>query len=370
MANRDNPLTNSSGAALVLTPRGVLALLDGSDGVVWSSNTSARVAHNPFVKLLDSGNLVIQEAIGTDDNDDYLWQSFDYPTDTLLPGMKLGWNFVTGHESYLSAWKTDEDPGTGDYSYHLDPTGYPQGILRRGSVKVFNAGPWNGLRHSGLPGMTQSPGFAYDFVFDRNKVYYRYWIPHNSVIPRLVMNRSGSVQRWTWIAPNQFWALYTSLPLDICDSYKQCGAYGSCNAQKGPICRCLDKFVPKDPVAWGNTDWLKGCGRRAELDCESDGFLKYSGIKLPDTELSWFNASMTLEECRLVCLKNCSCMAYTNSDIRNGGSGCLLWFGDLVDIKELYAGQDLYIRLASSDSGTYYLHKTIYNTYILLYDYH
>ncbi|KAL0306450.1 UNVERIFIED_CONTAM: G-type lectin S-receptor-like serine/threonine-protein kinase SD1-1 [Sesamum radiatum] len=87
------------------------------------------------------------------------------------------------------------------------------------------------------------------------------------------------------------------------------------------------------------------------LGCIS-GFQKYRDIKLPDTKYSWFNASMTLEECRVACVKDCNCTAYTNLDIRRGGSGCLLWSGDLVDIKVVYgAGQDLYIRLASSEVG-------------------
>ncbi|KAL7123318.1 hypothetical protein ACP275_01G099000 [Erythranthe tilingii] len=345
VANRNNPLTNSSGAALKITEPGVLALVTGSNRIIWSTNTS-RVARNPFVKLLDSGNLVVKE--GNDDN--YLWQSFDYPTNTILPGMKFGKNFLTGHENYMSAWKTSEDPAVGDYTCRLDPTGYPQAVLRRGSVKVFSTGPWNGLRYSGLPGMKTAPGFAFDFVLDKNEVYYSYRIPDNSVIPRLVLNETGFLQRWTWMARNQVWALYMNLPTDNCDSYKQCGVYGSCNVQNNPICGCLRNFVPRNSEEWMSTDWSSGCVRRVALDCGTDGFVKYSGIKLPDTEFSWFNASMNLQECELLCRKNCSCVAYTNSDIRNGGSGCLAWFRDLVDIKELYGeGQDIYIRMAASE---------------------
>ncbi|KAL7160378.1 hypothetical protein ABFS83_01G091100 [Erythranthe nasuta] len=351
VANRNNPLTNSSAASLIVTQPGILALVNGSNEIIWSTNSS-RVARNPFVKLLDSGNLVVKE--GNDDNDDdYLWQSFDYPTDTILEGMKFGVNFVTGHETYVSSWKSSDDPATGDCTYRLDPTGYPQGVLRRGSVKVFNTGPWNGLRYSGMPGLKSGPAFAFNFVFDTTEVYYRYTIPDRSLISRLIVNQSGFVQRWTWIERSRIWALYKNLPME-CDSYKQCGVYGICNAQNIPICGCLERFVPGDPVEWVDMDWSKGCQRKTALDCGTDGFVKYSGIKLPDTEFSWFNASMNLEECKEFCRKNCSCVAYTNSDIRNGGSGCLAWFGDLVDIKELYGeGQDIYIRMASSelDSG-------------------
>jgi hypothetical protein len=54
-----------------------------------------------------------------------------------------------------------------------------------------------------------------------------------------------------------------------------------------------------------------------------------------------------------MCLKNISCSAYASLDVRNGGSGCLLWFDILVDTRELgEIGQDLYIRMASSELGT------------------
>ncbi|KAL1203052.1 G-type lectin S-receptor-like serine/threonine-protein kinase [Cardamine amara subsp. amara] len=62
---------------------------------------------------------------------------------------------------------------------------------------------------------------------------------------------------------------------------------------------------------------------------------------------------MDLNECKRVCLRNCSCSAYSHFDIRDGGKGCILWFGDLIDIREYDEnGQDLYVRLASSEIET------------------
>ncbi|CAL5402909.1 unnamed protein product [Camellia sinensis] len=71
-----------------------------------------------------------------------------------------------------------------------------------------------------------------------------------------------------------------------------------------------------------------------------------------DTRYCWFNESMTLDECRIGCLKNCSCTAYANMDIRGGGSGCFLWFGDLIDIRTCSTnGQDVYVKVAASELG-------------------
>ncbi|XP_060200784.1 G-type lectin S-receptor-like serine/threonine-protein kinase At4g27290 [Lycium barbarum] len=59
---------------------------------------------------------------------------------------------------------------------------------------------------------------------------------------------------------------------------------------------------------------------------------------------------MTLEGCRKVCSRNCSCTAYSSLDISNGDKGCLFWFGELIDIRNLFGrGQDIYIRMDSSE---------------------
>ncbi|MCD7459422.1 hypothetical protein HAX54_040879 [Datura stramonium] len=81
--------------------------LNGTNDVLWSTNIS-RSVQNPIAQLLILEIFVVKEAF--DDTGNFLWQSFDHPTDTLLPGMKLGWNFVTGREVYLSSWKNEEDP--------------------------------------------------------------------------------------------------------------------------------------------------------------------------------------------------------------------------------------------------------------------
>ncbi|KAL9383222.1 hypothetical protein Peur_023545 [Populus x canadensis] len=71
---------------------------------------------------------------------------------------------------------------------------------------------------------------------------------------------------------------------------------------------------------------------------------------MPETKASWFDKSLDLEECKNTCLKNCSCTAYSNMDIRGGGSGCLLWFGDLIDNRRFSENeQNIYIRMAASE---------------------
>ncbi|CAA2957580.1 G-type lectin S-receptor-like serine threonine-kinase At4g27290 isoform X1 [Olea europaea subsp. europaea] len=335
VANREIPLTNKSGVLKVIEP-GLLVLLNDTNGVIiWPSNTS-RPVKTAVAKLLDLGNLVVKD-VNDDDPVNFLWESFNYPTDTLLPGMKLGWNFINDLEFYLSSWKSKEDPSSGDFTYHCDPTGYPQNILKKGSVEQYKTGPWNGLRFSGTPNLGKNDIFKFKLVLKKNKVYYQYGLLNRSVISRFTLSPSGVAERWTWIDQKCQWKVYLTAPTDNCDTYKYCGAYGSCNIANSPVCGCLNRFLQKDPEAWKKADWSNGCVRRNPLNCQTDLFLKYSGIKLPDTRYSWYNERMTLKECKIECLNNCNCTAYTYLDISRGGSGCLIWFGDLIDIKELSA---------------------------------
>jgi hypothetical protein len=76
-------------------------------------------------------------------------------------------------------------------------------------------------------------------------------------------------------------------------------------------------------------------------------------VKLPETHGSTVDAGATLAECGRRCLSDCSCTAYAASDIRGGGSGtgCIQWFGELMDTRYVDDGQDLFVRLAKSDLG-------------------
>ncbi|CAA2953891.1 G-type lectin S-receptor-like serine threonine-kinase At4g27290 isoform X2 [Olea europaea subsp. europaea] len=350
VANREIPVRSSSGILKVMEP-GILVVLNDTNNIIWSSNTS-RVARTPVLQLLDTGNLVLREA-NDDRPDNFLWQSFDYLSDTSLPDMSIGWNFVTGVESYLSSWKTNDDPARGDFTFWLDPTGYPQQVIKRGTTTLYRIGPWNGLAFSGQTNSAQDMNFRYVFFMKKDKAYHRLEAIDNSIISRIILTQAGTVQRWTWVDRIHDWIPYVNFPADNCDTYKLCGAYGSCNIANTPACGCLNKFVPKDPEGWIRSDWSNGCSRRTPLNClKGDVFLKYSGIKLPDSRNSMYNQSMTLGECKVECLKNCSCMAYAQLDIKEG-SGCLFWYEDLIDMRDLSSqGQDIYIRMASSEFGS------------------
>ncbi|GLU09102.1 hypothetical protein SLE2022_259780 [Rubroshorea leprosula] len=344
VANRCSPITDSSGV-LMINNTSNLVLLNKSRSIVWASN-STNEAQNPVVQLLDSGNLVLRDRNGS-----ILWQSFDHPTDTLLPEMKLGRDLRSGLNRQLSAWKTPDDPCPGDLTHEMEPYNYPGLITWKGSKKYFRSGPWNGIGMSGAPHLKPNPLFKFDFISNKEEVYYIYHLINKSVTTRLVLNQTSiKGELYMWNEEARTWKLYNQFPWDDCDNYGTCGAYGTCVNTALPPCQCLKGFRLKSQEG-SSEDWFQGCVRNKPLDCQKgDGFIKFGGLKLPDTEHSWVNRSMNLNECRAKCLENCSCMAYTTLDIKEN-RGCAIWFGDLVDLKKVEAaGQDLYVRVSAADS--------------------
>nr|POE76386.1 g-type lectin s-receptor-like serine/threonine-protein kinase [Quercus suber] len=347
VANREIPLPDSYGA-LTLAEDGNLIITGQNNQTAWSSNSSG--AEMPIAQLLESGNFVVREKANTN-TESYIWQSFDFPSDTQLPGMKMGWNFKAGLNRFLTSWKNATDPSRGEFTYTFDNLGLPQLVFRKGSEKKFRTGLWNGQRFSGAV-TNINPVFKPNIVYNKDELYYMYEATDNSVVTRVTLTESGSVQRLLLNEGSGEWGVMYSIPNDLCDVYAQCGANGICKISKRPICECLKGFVPKHQKEWEVLNWTGGCMRRLPLTCQKgEGFLKLEGVKSPDLVQFWLNTSTSLKECESECLKNCSCTAYANSDIRNGGTGCLMWFGDLIDIREFdeKGEQAIYIREAASE---------------------
>ncbi|CAA2969621.1 G-type lectin S-receptor-like serine threonine-kinase At4g27290 [Olea europaea subsp. europaea] len=277
--NRQIPIRSTSRHLKVIEP-GQLVLLNDTDNVVWSSNTS-RIAQIPILQLLETGNLVVKEA-NDDNSENFLRQSFNDLTDTYLPGANFGWNSTTGVDISLSLLTSNDDPAPGEVTFFLDPTGYPQAFVKRGAVTICRMGPWNGLGFSGAPKV--GPTFRHRLFINNSTAYYREDSIDKSIISRVTLNQSGVIQRWVWVDHTRGWVVYVTLPTDNCDTYNFCGAYGTCYIGNSPACGCLRRFVPRDPQGWIKGDWSNGCIRRTLLNCQKgDVFLKYSIIKFPDS---------------------------------------------------------------------------------------
>jgi len=357
VANRDNPLNDTSGV-LSINSRGNLVLNRKNRSTpVWSTNASVSSTNNSMAaQLLDSGNLVLVLR----DSENFAWQSFDYPTNTLLAFMKFGLDRRTGFNRYLTSWKSEDDPATGNSSLQIDPTGYPQLFLNKGGSPLWRGGPWTGQRWSGVPEMNQHFIFNVSFVNNQDEVTIVYSVNDPKIFTRMVMNESGVVARSTWHESRWFVFWYT--PKELCDTFGECGPNSYCDPYDPNKfqCTCLPGFEPNSTREWYLRDGSGGCVRsRGVSACHSgEGFVKLPRVKVPDTSIARVDMSLSLKECKQECLRNCSCTAYTSADETRGGIGCLSWHGHLVDTRTFAnGGQDLYVRVDAATLGILHIYS-------------
>ncbi|KAI3973082.1 hypothetical protein MKX01_019740 [Papaver californicum] len=339
VANRDNPLKDSTGT-LRIADDGNLVIADGRGDVFWTTNVSdITTPNNSVAELLDTGNFEFRLL------NDVVWQSFDHPTHTFLPGMKIGGSLITGKKQELTSWKSESDPSTGIFSLMLELLeDHPQLVIWRNESysRLWRSGPWNNIIFVGIAEMT----YAQAFSLSEDNMYISYK-DLDKLNMQFVLDHHGAFQGKQWDVEITNWYEFWSSQSNICDSYGMCGPFGSCNPSNSSICRCLIGFKPKFEDEWSNGNWSGGCVRITQLEClPDDGFIKLGIMKVPDYAIASSSIAIDVEDCNMICSMNCSCIAYSY----DSGIGCLTWGANLVDIQQFtQGGKDLYIRLARSD---------------------
>ena len=353
VANRNDPINDSSGV-LSINRYGNLVLHDSSNRLLWSTNVSVQGTISSVAQLQDSGNLVL---VQDNFNEKLLWQSFDYPTDTLLPKMKLGLNRKIGLDRFLTSWKSQDDPGIGDCLYKMNPSGSPQFILYKGSTMYWRLGPWSWQTASAA---TFSSGYKFNFVDNEDEVSYDYFLDGTSIISRLVVNNSGLLSQFMWNDGDLQWKELWSAPKYRCDKYGHCGAYGICSLESPDNlnrfeCTCLPGYEPKSPRNWYLRDGSEGCVRKQSgmsMCGNGEGFVKVDHAKSPDSSnATWMN--MSSSECKQACLSNCNCTAFFSMNIDHKGTRCLAWYGELMDISvNSDVGWTINVRVDATELGS------------------
>lgn len=171
------------------------------------------------------------------------------------------------------------------------------------------------------------------------------------------MDDSGSFKRVTWNKQEHGWNEIWSALIDRCDQYSHCGEFGVCDTENPSQfeCTCLPGFVPKFPGEWYLRDARHGSVRKPEsLICrKGEGFVKVANVKVPDTSNAQVISNLSLKACKEECLRNCNRTAYATANISEGGSGCMMWHGNLTDSRKFnFGGQDLSVRVDEHELGT------------------
>ncbi|KAF5450933.1 hypothetical protein F2P56_031242 [Juglans regia] len=327
VANRNDPFNDSSGV-LSINQDGNLILHDSFNRSLWSTNVSVQGQTSTTAQLLDSGNLVLVQ----ENNKNVIWQSFDYPTDTLLPNMSLGLNRRTELDRFLTSWKSRDDPRTGDCIYKLNLTEAPQFFLYKGSIPYWRTGPWP-WRSSAI-----KSNYKVNYINNGDEISFKYFFDDSAIITRLVVDNSRLLQQFVWNDGEHRWKEFWSAPIYRCDKYGQCGAYSICNPDDIDFeCSCLPGYEPKSPRQWYLREGSEGCVRKKSglsMCGNGEGFVKMERVKAPFSPIAsqMYLSMMSYEACKQACLRNCSCTAFTSLNDEKE-TNCLQWYGELMDIE-------------------------------------
>ncbi|XP_062106222.1 G-type lectin S-receptor-like serine/threonine-protein kinase At2g19130 [Humulus lupulus] len=350
VANREKPVSDRFSSELKISD-GNLVLFNESKLPIWSTNVSSTSSSPVQAVLGDNGNLVLS---GGSNFSNPLWQSFDNPAHTWLPGSKIAYNKITKTHQVLTSWKNSKDPSPGLFTLQLDETNNSYSILWNRSRGYWTSGAWNGHIFSLVPEMRQDYIYDFQFVSNPNESYFTYSVkPTSTLTSRFVMDVSGQIKQQNFL-PNNGWNLFWSQPRQQCEVYAFCGPYGSCNEKSLPFCNCLKGFKPTSESDWYLEEYSGGCSRVTKLACgnnslpngEEDRFLEMPNMLLPENKESLRVGSS--DECKSSCLNNCSCTAYAYDN-----NDCSIWIGVFLNLQQLSAASDnsgtLYVRLAASE---------------------
>ncbi|XP_059629537.1 G-type lectin S-receptor-like serine/threonine-protein kinase LECRK1 [Cornus florida] len=233
-ANRDDPPI-STNATLTLTLDGKLILQQLLGGGQPFVNASQSVAST---SILDSGNFVLYNS-----DSKIIWQSFDYPTNTLLPGQLL----PARDELVSGVSKTDHS--IGNYRVKMQYDGnlvmYPVG-LPDGPEAVYWAGD---TYFAGDNATLTLDGNGLLYVFDKTGTNIKNITNGGNLsmgkIFRSTMDADGLWRLYSYsLNLNSNWTIEWSAPDDRCDIKGMCGINGFCVLMdQEPSCTCPPGFI-------------------------------------------------------------------------------------------------------------------------------
>ncbi|KAK9152112.1 hypothetical protein Syun_010421 [Stephania yunnanensis] len=376
VANRNKPIstTDLSSSEFKLLEDGQLVLFFmkaknnySSDQVpIWSTNSTTvnRVIHSSIkVVLHDNGNLAV---LSSSNGNIIMWQSFDHPTNSFLPGAKFGYNNLTNTSYILTSWRNSEDPSDGFYSVKLEPGGTVSFMWNQ-SHEFYNSGVWNGHYFGNFPEMQIGITCSFEYRSYANGSYFIYSVSDADLPLHVFVDVSGQLKAAVRQSETQDWMEIWTKPMPLCQVYGICGAFSICSDNNiGPsICQCLPGFEKHNPKDLDSLDYSSGCVRKNSSWCgDKDNF-----HVMPNMDLSKIITSANVlvvddaKKCKSSCLQNCSCNAYAyhTTGSNNNSIGCLLWYGSLVNVRQ-HVGDDrvdLFIRLAASEDHLWSSRKKI-----------
>lgn len=271
-----------------------MVLTDADGSTVWNTNTSNAVK----AEISDSGNLIL-----TDPNGNILYQSFDFPTDTLLPSQP-----ITKTKSLVSV-KAKGLLSSGFYSFYFDNDNVLK-LMYDGpeTSSIYWPNPdynvfqndrtnYNNSRHGVLDELGRF--LASDQLeFNASDMGSRVW-------RRLTLDFDGNLRLYS-LDSLKSWVVSWEALSQQCNVHGVCGRNGICVYTPVPKCSCPIGYEMRDL-----SDWSQGCKLKSNWSCHPDQvkFVRLHQVDFYGYDFDYKN-NISLESCRQICLDDCSCAGF------------------------------------------------------------
>ncbi|KAG8499307.1 hypothetical protein CXB51_005809 [Gossypium anomalum] len=294
MANRDQPV-NGRRSKLSLSTSGNLVLKDAGQILVWKTRTASKSL--PKLKLDDGGNLILSSLEGH-----ILWQSYDSPTDTLLPLQPFN------ESSKLISSRSQGSYSSGNFQLYFD-TDNVLCLVYKGPEfsSVYWPSPWLLRWEAGRSTFNNSKIAVLDTLgkFTSTDNFTFLSADYGSKVSRLLkMDFDGNIRLYSLKENGETWVVSWQAFPQPCMVHGCCGPNSICiyTPNFGRKCDCIPGYKIKN-----NSDWSLGCEPKFLLPCnrpDQVGFLKLRYVEFYGYDLDMF-PNVTLEDCKNKCSKLC-----------------------------------------------------------------
>lgn len=297
MANRDEPV-NGKYSKLSLFKDGNLVLTDAAQYIIWSTQTKS-TSSSVQLQLHNTGNLVLHEREQT------IWQSFDYPTDTLLPNQQLTKN------TELVSSRSPTNCSSGFYKLYFDI----DSILR-----LHYEGPDSTTIFWPDPGLLPYEVGRYQYMYNRTASLdsdgrfnssdgFGFLSADFGRGPQRMIriDYDGNLRLYSLIElqGRKKWEIQWQAVSHTCRIHGICGANSLCTYSSGRRCTCLHGYKMVN-----SEDWSSGCEPDFEV-CKPDdeGFVELRHVEFYGFDMRYHD-NFTLDACKNDCLYDCNCKGF------------------------------------------------------------
>ncbi|KAJ4831236.1 hypothetical protein Tsubulata_029015 [Turnera subulata] len=309
MANRDFPV-NGKNSKLLMQRGGNMVLTDAGKSTAWSTDT---VSLSPTELLLrNTGNLVLQNKDNVS-----LWQSFDSPTDTLLPTQHLTKNIP------LVSSRSQTNSSSGFYWLFFDSDNLIKLMFDGPDVtSLYWPDPWLQDWDTGRFTYNSSRTASFDSrgMFTSSDIFIFKSADFGEILQRrLVLDSDGNLRMYSRGFNSSTWIVTWQAMSHPCRIHGTCGPNSLCsyNPITGRKCSCIPGYKIKDA-----SDWSYGCEPEFNLTCDNDtevGFLQLIRSEFYGYDYG-FHPNYTIQDCRKLCLELCGCKGF---QYKLGSGNCL-----------------------------------------------